>query len=82
MTKPKIFELKIINPTDKQEEQKKTKKSNFPDMGSYHPEKGVKAIQKSSGYSQKVLQGPRKFYFENDVKRSKHVPPPNHYKVE
>ena len=51
MTKPKIFQLNIIKPTDKQEEQKKTKKSNLPDMGSYNPDKSEKALRKGSGYS-------------------------------
>ena len=71
-----------MNPTEKQEEQKVLKKSKLPDMGSYNPTESIKSIQKKPGYSQKILQAPRGSYFEKDVKRSKHVPPPNQYKVE
>ena len=49
LVKPRIFALKIAEPSKRLEENKKPKKSDLPDMGSYNPDDSK--IRRGPGYS-------------------------------
>ena len=83
LVKPKALSFKIHNETEIQAEQAKRigKKSNLPDVGTYEHVKSFNSTQVTPGYSQKILKAPKTMFYENSIKRTKFVPPPNHYKI-
>ena len=82
-TKPRAFALKIPDAKTKASDMhRKPKKSTEPDMGSYEPAKVKEKLRDMSGPSQKMSNTPITKYYDINIKRSKHVPGPGHYKTD
>ena len=79
--RPRVQCIELKSPKVKREDLgKKPKKANGPDMGTYDPSKGLKAVEpRVIGAEWK--DNPVIKYYEHDIKRSNNVPGTGHYTV-